>query len=729
MDITTIHAQTCGGDETFQGPFGRKPVIYADWTASGRAYAPIEEAIRSEVLPFYANTHTGSSITGLQSSWYREEARQIIQQGVNANSKLDCVLFTGSGCTAAINKIVGILGLQTRFPQQLDEAQRPVIFIGPQEHHSNMLPWRESCADVVNILESSCGQIDLAALERALQKYAARPLKIGSFSAASNVTGVLADVDAVTATLHRGGALAFWDYATAAPYVKVDMNPVLPGDHADRSFVSKDAVFFSPHKFLGGVNSPGVLVMKKALLNNLVPAPPNIGGGTVFFVTDDAHRYLSNRAEREEGGTPDIVGTIRAGLAFKLKQDVGSERICKVMRERLYEVHRRLAQHPKIKVLGPPLPEDTASMRRLPVFSFVVQHSPGVFLHHNFVSAVLNDLYGIQSRGGCLCAGPYVQRLLGMSHDSVEKVHMHLAKDPKHTEYLRPGCTRFTISYTMPQSEVDYVVSAVQEIAENGWRLLPLYRFNQKTGGWKHKARLTKEPQRKWLTNFDLTGLNPHRKMPERTEEAWDFPSLLKEAAELMQTSATKDKDVLGDQRKVLKDGDLDVLWFLLPSDAQHELQSSSNTPDGNSKPKCLIDPQAYWQRLRGTYAVDDITAPTRVAKKKVAAEDACKDGVCFKKRKVDKYPLRTKEIIRTAEAEESASVETKTLLSSKPASLRPSPPMKIMRHVGRAIKEWDMIKDGDKILLGLSGGKDSLALLHILLTLQKRAPVRFEIG
>lgn len=719
-----MHAHLCGAGETFAGPFGRKPIIYADWTASGRAYAPIERCIEEEVLPFYANTHTGSSITGLQSSWFREEARQIVQQAVNANSKTDCVLFTGAGCTAAINKIVGVLGLRANLPAQLPPNQRPVVFVGPYEHHSNLLPWRESCADVVNIPERANGQIDVAALQAALEAHAARPLKIGSFSAASNVTGVLSNVDEVTAALHRGGALAFWDYATAAPYVKLDMNPVLGGEHPDRCFVAKDAIFLSPHKFIGGVNSPGVLVMKKALLNNSAPAPPNIGGGTVFFVTDSAHRYLSNRAEREEGGTPDIVGTIRAGLAFKLKQSVGTAAIERLAQERFDSVYARLAKHPKICVLGP----QPSGRARLPVFSFIIRHAPGVFLHYNFVSAVLNDVYGIQTRGGCMCAGPYAQRLLGMSEEAIERVHSRLAQDPKHTEYLRPGFTRFTISYTMTEKEVDYIVAALYQLADHAWKLMPLYRFNQQTGEWKHKSRLTKEPQRKWLTNFDLTGGNK-RTEAQQPAAPPDYEKLLREAEEILRTSAASDKDVLGDQRKVLKDGDLDVLWFLLPSDAQKELQGGGEEQKIDIEPENpLINPQAYWKRLNSCYQSDASVETPRVLKKKATVEETCEGGACFKKRKVDKYPLRTKEIIRD-EGKTEVTVETKALPTAKPMSLKPTPPMKIMRHVGRAIKEWDMIQDGDRLLLGLSGGKDSLALLHVLLTLQKRAPVRFEVG
>ena len=226
----------------------------------------------------------------------------------------DVVLMAGSGVTGAINKMVQILGLHLPLPPSVSSAERPVVFIGPFEHHSNILPWRESCAEVINIPEDCYGNLDIAALEEALVLYKDRKLKIGSFSAASNVTGVITDVNRISAILHRAGALAFWDYASGASYLKVEMNPVVMGD--DRALVYKDAVFLSPHKFPGGPGTPGVLVVKRALLRNKVPTVP--GGGTIFYVTATDHRYLSNREEREEGGTQDIVGSIRAGLVFQV---------------------------------------------------------------------------------------------------------------------------------------------------------------------------------------------------------------------------------------------------------------------------------------------------------------------------------------------------------------------------------------------------------------------------
>ncbi len=316
--IENIRTSVIGRDEAVDGPFGARPVIYADYTASGRSLSFIEDYLRRAVLPLYANTHTESSGTGLQTTRFREDARRTIARCVGASDD-HAVVFAGSGSTGAIAKMIGVLGI--RVPCQLDDAygfsamipehERPVVFIGPFEHHSNELPWRESIADVVTIAEDSDGHVDLADLEQALERFADRPLKIGSFSAASNVTGIVTDTVAVSSLLHRHGALAFWDYAAAAPYVGIDM--AAPADDPDGYL---DAIFISPHKMIGGPGTPGVLVARRELFRNRVPVVP--GGGTVNFVNPDEHDYLPRVEHREEGGTPAIIESIRAGLVFQL---------------------------------------------------------------------------------------------------------------------------------------------------------------------------------------------------------------------------------------------------------------------------------------------------------------------------------------------------------------------------------------------------------------------------
>ena len=370
--VERIRRGIIGEGELMDGPFGPRRVTYADYTASGRSLDFIEDFIRDAVLPRYANTHTESSGTGLQTTRLREDARRIIRDAVGGTAD-DLVIFCGSGATAAVNKLIGILEL--RIPAGLDEryqlagripeAERPVVFVGPYEHHSNELPWRESIAEVVVIGEDADGHIDLADLGRQLTRYAQRPLLIGSFSAASNVTGILTDTDAIAALLHAHGALSFWDYAAAGPYVPIRVAASRPGagDH-------KDAVFLSPHKFPGGPQTPGVLVVRRDLVRNAVPTVP--GGGTVAFVDPIGHQYLDDPVAREEGGTPAIVESIRAGLVFALKQAVGTDLIAAREEQLWRHVLRRWAASPGIEVLG------NHQAARLSIVSFRIRHGAAV---------------------------------------------------------------------------------------------------------------------------------------------------------------------------------------------------------------------------------------------------------------------------------------------------------------------------------------------------------------
>ena len=501
--LRRIQSAVIGDDRLMDGPYGQKPVTYADYTASGRALGFIEDFIRDEVLPRYANTHSESSGTGLQTTRLREDARATIKAAVGGDDDTK-VIFTGSGSTAAINKIVGILGL--RIPRELDLAhglnaqipanERPVVFIGPFEHHSNELPWRESIADVVTIHEDADGQIDQAQLAAELQRYAHRPLRIGSFSAASNVTGIISDTHAITRLLHEHGALAFWDFAAAAPYVDVEMNPRgrdgRPADPAER----KDAIFLSPHKFIGGPGTPGVLIVSNALLINAVP--DMVGGGTVSYVNTEDHRYIAHPEHREEAGTPAIIESIRAGLVFALKEAVGVDAI----QAREHDFLRRAVTvwnaHPAIEVLG------NTEAERLSIVSFVVKRPGGTFLHHNAVVAILNDLFGIQSRGGCSCAGPYGHRLLGIDLERSRKFEQEVLGG---CEGIKPGWVRVNFNYFISEEAFRYILDAVVLVAEHGWKLLPDYRFELASGLWRHRSGPVEPPLRLSQVGYDADGL------------------------------------------------------------------------------------------------------------------------------------------------------------------------------------------------------------------------------
>jgi selenocysteine lyase/cysteine desulfurase len=566
--IELIRASVIGDDEAFAGPFGVRRVTYADYTASGRSLTFIEDYIRDQVMPLYANTHTESSGTGLQTTRFREDARDIIRECVGATRDEHAVIFCGSGSTAAVDKLVTILNV--RLPADLDQRyglrqhippdERPVVFIGPYEHHSNELPWRESIADVITIREDRDGHIDLGHLAEELGRYAARPLKIGSFSAASNVTGIHSDTRAISILLHLHGALAFWDYGAAAPYVGLRMTPNRPADDAgasDAALDYKDAVFISPHKFIGGPGTPGLLIARKALLTNSVPAVP--GGGTVAYVNALEHVYLDDPEHREEGGTPAIIESIRAGLVFGLKQAVGAETIRAKEESFIERTLHAWGQVPDLEILG------DRNSDRLSIVSFVVRHGTR-YLHHNYVVALLNDLFGIQSRGGCSCAGPYGHRLLGID---IETSHEFEREITRGCEGIKPGWIRVNLNYFISETVFHYILDAVELIARQGWRLLPHYRFDAATGLWHHVGRGAEAPLSLHDIRYAAEGMDyqAHR----RQEPESRLADYLAEAEALM---ADPPHPAVPPQRAadLVVGSDFEGLrWFLLPDEAAAE--------------------------------------------------------------------------------------------------------------------------------------------------------------
>ncbi|WP_051266714.1 aminotransferase class V-fold PLP-dependent enzyme [Nakamurella lactea] len=457
--LSRIRRGVIGDGDVVDGPYGPRRITFADYTASGRSLDFVEDFIRRQILPGYANTHTETSTTGRRSTRWREHARSVIHRAVGGTDD-HLVIFCGSGSTAAIDKLARLLGV--RGPKT-GSGPRPVVFVGPHEHHSNELVWRESDVDVVSIGQTGSGVLDLSMLDERLATFADRPLRVGAFSAASNVTGILADVDRISRCLHSRGALAVWDYTAAAPYLPI---------RAEHS----DAIVFSPHKFVGGPQSPGVLVVRRGLVPGPVPTVP--AGGTIAFVGPDAVRYLDDPVAREEGGTPAIVESIRAALAVTVKELVGTELIEQREQHFWRKAALRWSRNPHLELLG------DLRAPRLPIVSFRV-HRHGRVLHHNFVVALLDDLFGIQARGGCSCAGPYGHQLLCITPRRSAALQEQAGRG---FLGIKPGWARVNFAYFMTDEVADFVIEAIELVATDGYRLLDDYLFEPRSGRWRHRC-------------------------------------------------------------------------------------------------------------------------------------------------------------------------------------------------------------------------------------------------
>lgn len=457
-------------------PFGERPLRYFDQTASGQPFGPIEDLIRQRVLPFMANTHSEASYTGRAMTCLFEAAHARIRRSLNARDD-DVVLFVGSGCTGAINRLIAVLGL--RLPESLegcvdlDQAlppnTRPLVVRSRMEHHSNDIPWRETFAVTEYVGYDEQGRPDWRELDRilSLPQHRDRIYKIGTFSAASNVTGIQSDVDALAEVMHAHGGYAFFDYAAAAPYVDIDLHP----DPDDKR--RKDAVFISVHKFVGGPQTPGVLAANRALFRGRVPAEP--GGGTVLYTSPWAWRYLDDLQHREEGGTPPIVQGIRAGLVFELKEKVGVHRLTAAERYYVRRAIESWKDDPKIRVLGAP------DAPRIGIVSVILDHGR---LHHNLAVRLLNDLYGVQVRGGCMCAGTYGHDLLGIDQEQSEQIRRRL--DEGETG-AKPGWVRLSFGPTTSEDDFQVVLGAVRDIAHNWQAYAEGYHMDPATAEWHHR--------------------------------------------------------------------------------------------------------------------------------------------------------------------------------------------------------------------------------------------------
>ncbi len=451
-DITEFLAKGLIGEgmeiQTAKGP---QKLVYADYTASGRALQQVEDFVSEKVLPYYANSHTEASFCGAYMTGLREEARGVVADLTNAGEGCT-VIFSGSGATSAINRLVALSGIA----EFVGRPKPPVVFVGPYEHHSNILPWRESGALVIEIDEAAAGGPDLDDLLAQLTKFADHPLLIGAFSAASNVTGIVTDTDAVTAILKNNNALAFWDYAGGAPYLSIDMNP--------GAGLEKDAVFLSPHKFPGGPGASGLLILRDSMVRVQKPTWP--GGGSVSYVSPWAHDYLDSLIEREEAGTPNIIGDIRAALVMLIQDAVGTKAILQrdaVLSARAEQVWRK---NPRIQLLGDGI------ANRLPIFSFLVRDAKGGFIHHQLFTRMLSDHTGVQVRGGCVCAGPYGHRLLQVDRAQSEEIR---AKVLAGQEVAKPGWVRLNFNYLMSDETADFIIEAVDRLARQAPELAREY--------------------------------------------------------------------------------------------------------------------------------------------------------------------------------------------------------------------------------------------------------------
>ncbi|KAF0983856.1 hypothetical protein FDP41_007771 [Naegleria fowleri] len=611
--IHTIHDNVVGAEAVFKTPFSTNrfiPITYCDYIASGKPLKFIEDYLFEQVLPTYANTHTTTSFTGYQTTHFREEAREIIAKCVNArlakscnkndnnciscsntaskNTDGDCdvVLFVGSGSTSAVNTLVHCIGIRERVLLARSRSELPVVFISSYEHHSNILPWRESGAIVIQIAEDRYG--------------------------------------------NQHGAFCFFDYAASAPYVPLDMNPT------NDPLLHKDAIFISPHKFVGGPGTPGILIAKRKLFMNAVPTRP--GGGTVNFVDDRNHSYTAKIEEREEGGTPDIIGSIRCALIFKLKEAVGPSLIGKLedaYRDRALEFW---SKNPNLILLGPGKECIAKGLKKLAFFSFLVKHGDG-FLHHSFVSLLLNDLFGIQTRGGCSCAGPLGIELLGISHETAlefEEALLESYSSPISLTHLKPGWTRLNLNYFFDDETVDFVLKAVDFVATHGWKFLPYYVFNESSNEWMHRRfdvgssnpNLNRpsnkissihenftdflEQHRKRIS--DITFENGRLEFLDNSSELHDmepntihsYSAILQDAEELLQQSVklfTSEDGIKLDYKQEITRlfGDDDkyglerkyghLRWYLLPSEALMELRGQESP---RKEKKIFVMPKVY---------------------------------------------------------------------------------------------------------------------------------------
>jgi len=481
----TYRENTIGINLTFETPYGTKKLVYADWIASGRLYTPIEKQLTEVIGPFVGNTHTETTITGSSMTRAYHHALKTIKNHVNASST-DVIISSNSGMTGVVNKFQRILGfrIHEKFKDRihLTDEEKPLILVTHMEHHSNQTSWLETIGDLVIIPSDNQGLFDLEGLENLLRKYSYKKTKIAAVTSYSNVTGIATPFHKIAEIMHKNDGLCFVDFACAAPYINIDMHPPVAAQKLD-------AIYFSPHKFLGGPGSTGILIFDSALYNNKVPDCP--GGGTVEWTNPwGRHQYVEDIERREDGGTPAFLPTMRVAMCIRLKEQMGVEKMLEREEELKNLIWQGLENIKDLHILAGNIKE------RLGIFSFYID-----YLHYNLAVKILNDRFGIQMRGGCSCAGTYGHYLLHVDQSQSSEITDKISQGDLS---CKPGWLRFSIHPIMTNVEISFILDAIKQLAENHMEWKKDYQYNPQSNEFIQKDEdpcLLKSEVEKWF-NF-----------------------------------------------------------------------------------------------------------------------------------------------------------------------------------------------------------------------------------